>query len=88
MLGEAFYEVFKKDYESLPREVRKSADKQIVQLLLDATHPSLRLEGIVGHKGLFSARINRRYRMSLSFEADGTLLLRRVLDHDDLYRTP
>jgi len=81
-------EVFKKDYQSLPKEVRKTADKQIVQLLLDHTHPSLRLEGIAGRKGLFSVRINQRYRMSLSFESDGCVLLRRVFDHDDLYRAP
>ena len=81
-------EIFKKDYQALPHTVRKAADKQIVQLLLDPTHPSLRLEGIVGRKGLFSARINRRYRISLAFESDGTILLRRVLDHNDLYRTP
>lgn len=81
-------DIFQKDYRSLPPEVRKAADKQIVQLLLDHTHPSLRLEGIAGYKGLFSARINSRYRMSLSFQPDGIILLRRILDHDDLYRSP
>ena len=81
-------EAFKKDFQRLPGPVRKAANKQIVQLLLDHTHPSLRLEGIAGHKGLFSARVDRRYRMSLSFQADGAILLRRILDHDDLYRTP
>ena len=81
-------ETFKRDYRDLPPEVRKAANKQIVQLLLDHTHPSLRLEGIAGHKGIFSARVNDRYRMSLSFELDGLILLRRILDHDDLYRAP
>lgn len=81
-------EVFTRDYRALPQQVRKSADKQIVQLLFDHTHPSLNLEGISGHKGLFSARVNQRYRISLSFEPDGHILLRRVLDHDDLHRSP
>jgi len=81
-------DAFKKDYQSLPPQVRKAANKQIVQLLIDYSHPSLRLEGIAGRKGLFSVRIDRRYRISLSFEEDGTLLLRRVLDHNDLYRNP
>lgn len=80
-------ERFSKDYLALAADVRKAAAKQIVQLLLDHTHPSLRLEGIVGRRGIFSARVDRRYRMSLSFE-DGTIILRRILDHDDLYRTP
>lgn len=81
-------EVFKKDFQRLPDTARKAAAKQITQLLLDHTHPSLALEGIAGHKGLFSARVDRRYRFSLSFPGEDTLLLRRVLDHDDLYRTP
>ncbi|MGR3318480.1 MAG: ParE family toxin-like protein [Candidatus Anammoxibacter sp.] len=81
-------EVLKKDYRKLPKQVQKSADKQIVQLLLDHSHPSLHLEGISGHRGLFSVRINQRYRMSLSFEKGDTIMLRRVLDHDDLYKNP
>jgi mRNA-degrading endonuclease RelE of RelBE toxin-antitoxin system len=81
-------EDFKKDYQSLPNDVRKAAAKQITQLLIDHSHPSLRLEGIKGFKGLFSVRVNDRYRVSLSFENDGGVVLRRVLDHDDLYKTP
>ena len=81
-------DIFKKDYQSLPHQIRKAADKQIVQILIDHTQPSLRLEGIAGHKGLFSVRVDQRYRMSLSFEEGGIIVLRRVLDHDDLYRTP
>jgi len=81
-------EIFRKDYRALPATVRKTADKQIVQLLIDHTHPSLRLEGIAGRKGLFSVRINQRYRMSLAFGPGGVIRLRRILDHDDLYRSP
>jgi len=81
-------EAFKRDYYKLPPEARKAADKQIARLLMDHTHPSLNLEGIVGRSGLFSARVNQRYRISLQFLPAGVILLRRVLDHDDLYRSP
>lgn len=81
-------ESIKKDFRRLGSPIQKAASKQITQLLLDPMHPSLHLEGIQGHKGLFSVRVDGRYRMSLNFEADGTILLRRVLDHDDLYRSP
>ncbi|NJL27885.1 MAG: hypothetical protein HC897_08295 [Thermoanaerobaculia bacterium] len=81
-------ESFKKDYRRLPENVRKAAGKQITQLLLDHAHPSLNLEGVAGHRGLFSVRIDQRYRISLVFQGDDTILLRRALDHDDLYRTP
>ena len=79
---------FKKDFEKLSRELKRAAEKQIVQLLIDHSHPSLRLEAIVGHKGIFSVRVNDRYRISLNFVEDGVILLRRVLDHDDLYANP
>ena len=81
-------ESFKKDFFKLSKEIRRAAEKQIVQLLIDHSHPSLRLEAISGYKGVFSVRVNDRYRMSLSFQEDGTILLRRVLDHDDLYDGP
>ena len=80
---------FKRDFQKLPHQIRKAAAKQITQLLLDHTHPSLHLEAIVGHKGLLSARVDRRYRISLiHLQEEETLVLRRVLDHDDLYRSP
>ena len=78
---------FKKDYQALPDDAWKAAAKQITQLLIDHKHPSLRLEGISGRKSLFSVRIDIRYRISLSFEEDA-ILLRRILDHDDLYKCP
>ena len=81
-------ETFKRDFQKLSGNVRKAASKQITQLLIDHTHPSLRLEGIVGRKGLFSIRVDARYRISLSFIGEATILLRRILDHDDLYRSP
>jgi len=81
-------ELFKKDYLRLAPPIRKAAAKQIAQLLIDHTHPSLHLEAIQGHQGLFSARVDRRYRVSLSFLEEDVILLRRVLDHDDLYRSP
>ena len=81
-------ETFKKDFQKLPDKVRKAAAKQITQLLMDYTHPSLRLEGIAGTDGLFSIRVDRRYRISLCFMEKDTILLRRVLDHDDLYKNP
>ena len=81
-------ESFKKDFLDLPGDAKKAAAKQIAQLLIDHNHPSLRLEGIRGKKGLFSVRVNDRFRMSLEFDDSGGILLRRVLDHDDLYKMP
>jgi mRNA-degrading endonuclease RelE of RelBE toxin-antitoxin system len=81
-------EILRDDCHKLPAAVRKAAAKQITQLLIDCAHPSLKLEGIRGRKGLFSVRIDERYRISLMFTGEDTILLRRVLDHEDLYRKP
>lgn len=80
-------EKFKKDYQKLPNTVRKAAAKQITQLLMDHTHPSLHLESIKWKKGIFSVRVDKRFRIALSFPKGDTILLMRVLDHDVLYRS-
>lgn len=81
-------EIFKKDYRELAQDVQKACNKQIVQLLMDYKHPSLNLERIQGFKDLYSVRVNIQYRMSLMIIAHEEIILRRVLNHDDLYKSP
>ena len=81
-------ERFKKDFFRLPDNVRKAASKQISMLLIDHKHPSLRLKSIKGWEGKYSVRVDRRYRIALSFMGEDTILLMRVLDHDELYKSP
>ena len=81
-------EKFKKDFLKLPPNVRKAAAKQVTQLLIDHAYPSLCIEGIEGRKGVYSVRIDHRYRMSIQFADKNTLLLRRIQSHDDLYKNP
>jgi len=80
-------ESFKKDYRKLSEEIKKSANKQIVQLLIDHSHPSLNLEKLSGYGDLYSVRVNIQFRISLSIAAE-EIILRRILSHDDLYRNP
>ncbi len=60
-------------------------------------HPGLRIERIVNDPTAWSARVDKSYRISFEPEAfltsgspDWTskLKLLRILDHDDLYKTP
>ncbi len=81
-------EKFKKDFLKLPPNIRKTAAKQVTQLLIDHSNPSLHIEGIEGRKGVYSVRIDNRYRMSIQFADKSTLLLRRIQSHDDLYKKP
>jgi mRNA-degrading endonuclease RelE of RelBE toxin-antitoxin system len=80
-------EKFKKDYQALQEEVKKAVNKQVIQLMMDHTHPSLNLEKLVGFTNVYSVRVNINYRISLSIEAE-EIIFRRVLNHEDLYRRP
>jgi plasmid maintenance system killer protein len=80
-------DAFKKDYQELSDNIKKSANKQIIQLLMDHNHPSLNLEKLHGLKNVYSIRVNIQYRISLSFNEE-EVILRRVLNHDDLYKNP
>jgi len=60
-------------------------------------HPVLHLERIVNDPTAWSARVDGRYRLSFDPAAyhpagnpdwNGNLLLLRILDHDDLYKSP
>ncbi len=60
-------------------------------------HPGLRIERITNDPSAWSARVDKKYRISfepMAFLATGSpdwtsqLKLLRILDHDDLYKTP
>lgn len=60
-------------------------------------HPGLKIERITNDPTAWSARVDKRYRISfepVAFLTTGSpdwtsqLKLLRILDHDDLYKTP
>ncbi len=79
------------------KPLRKKIAKALSFLETDPHHPGLHIERIVNDPSAWSARIDRKYR--LSFDPGGTLpsgnpdwtapiTLLRILDHDDLYMHP
>src|SRR6266568_4397110 len=77
--------------------MRKKIAKALALIEANPLHPSLHLERIVNDPSAWSARVDGRYR--LSFDPGGYLpagnpdwsadiLLLRLLDHDDLYKSP
>ena len=83
---------FKKD-SALIKKIAKS----LAFLEANPHHPGLHIERIANDPTAWSARIDKRYR--LSFEPTASLengapdwsrplRLLRVLDHDDLYKSP
>jgi hypothetical protein len=90
---------FISDLEKLKHQkplTRKIA-KAINFLEQNPRHPGLNIERIVNDPSAWSVRIDKRYRLSFEPTAilttgspDWTSPLRllRILDHDDLYKTP
>ena len=90
---------FLEDAEALRADpvLRKKLAKALRLLEMNPRHPSLHLERIINDSKAWSVRIDQRYRLSFdptSYLPAGnpdwsaSLILLRVLDHDDLYRRP
>ncbi len=91
--------LFIKDAEQFRSNIaiRKKIAKLIVLLESNPLHPGLHIERIVNDPTAWSARVDGRYR--ISFDPGGYHLggnpdwnqpinLLRILDHDDLYKSP
>ena len=91
--------LFLKDLERLRSNtaVRKKLIKALALLESNPLHPGLHLERITNDPSAWSARVDGRFR--LSFDPGGyhpagnpewsaPITLLRVLDHDDLYKSP
>lgn len=90
---------FVKDLKSFERNavLRKKIAKALSILQSDPRHPSLNLERIVNDKTAWSVRVDINYRISIeplnqnnketTNWTDGIFLL-RILNHDDLYKSP
>ena len=78
-------ERFKKDYQSLPKEIQKKTLRALRLLAEDTFYPSLGVKKVQGAPGIWEARIDLKYRMTFQLdEEDGkTLCLLRNVDHHD-----
>ena len=76
---------FDRDYAGLPEEIKERVEKQLALLLLNPSHPSLRLKRIRGTADIWEVRGSRSYRLTLQLAGD-TYLLRRVGPHDVIER--
>ena len=90
---------FSSDLEKfkLQKALLKKIVKAINFLEENPCHPGLRIERITNDPTAWSARVDKRYRISfepMAFLTTGSpdwtsqLKLLRILDHDDLYKTP
>lgn len=66
---------FLKSYESAPRAVQKSCDKQLLFLLNDLRHPSLHAKKYDEARDVWQGRINDDWRFYFVIENDAYTLL-------------
>ena len=71
---------FLKDYGSLPPDIQARVDKQLLFLLENPKHPSLRLKKLKG-TDKFEIRVSKAHRLTLRYVGEH-LELRRVGTHD------
>ena len=55
-----FSKRFKKDYNTLSKEIQKAFDKKLALFLDDTTHPSLRVKRIQGTKHRWEGSVNEK----------------------------
>lgn len=79
----SFTKPFKKDYHNLPESMQEQIDEQIIRLLDNPKHPSLRIKKMEGQQTIWEARITGGYRLTFQINGD-TYLLRRVGTHSIL----
>ena len=66
---------FEQQYGELPGRLKDKVDKQIEFLALNPYHPSLRTTKYDEARGLWQARVDRRYRFYFQIEVDTCTLL-------------
>jgi len=57
---------FKKEYNTLPKEIQNAFDKKLTLFLKNIYHPSLRVKRIQGTKERWDGSITMKYRFNFS----------------------
>lgn len=73
---------WKKSYKNLPKQVRKTANKQYKIFKQDPYHPSLHFKKIHSTKPIFSARVNQNYR-TIGILNENIIIWFWIGSHDD-----
>lgn len=78
---------FEEHYQNLPSAIQRKIEKQEALFIHNPFHSSLRTEKLSPkHKGLWSFRVDKKYRVLFRFIDHDTALLLTVGLHDWIYR--
>ena len=73
---------FRRSYQKLPKAIRRAFGKQLIVLLRDIRHPSLRTKKYDESRGLWQARVTGSWRFYFEIKA-GTYILHEIQKHAD-----
>jgi len=71
---------FVRSYDAASTHVQKAFDKQVILLLQDFCHPSLRAKKYNEARGIWQARVTREWRFYFTIEGD-TYHLHEIKSH-------
>ena len=83
--GYRFSRKFKKQYQSLPFEIRNAFNEKLSLFVADMLHPSLRIKKIQGVQNRWEGSVTMKYRFTFHFEEE-TVVFRTIGTHDILLR--
>jgi len=78
---------FEKDYKKLPRSIQEQCDRQLLILLKNPHHPSLRTSKMQGFKNIWEGRVTKDYRFTFQVAKD-LYIIRRVGKHNKILKKP
>ena len=80
-------EEFKENFSFLDKKIQKQADKQIIIFKNNPFYPSLNTEKLSPKtRGLWSFRVDRKYRVVFEFVEENKILFLNIGPHDWIYR--
>jgi len=74
---------FKDDFQRLPGEIQRRAEKQLRFMAQNPNYPFLRTKKMADSRNIWEGRITKNYRFTFQIESD-TFILRRIGTHDVL----
>ena len=80
-----FSKRFKKQYKTLPKEIRQAFNEKLSLFVSDILHPSLRVKKIQGTKERWEGSVTMKYRFTFYFDGE-TVVFRSIGTHDILLR--
>ena len=78
-----FSKRFKKEYNSLPKDIQETFDKKLQLFLQNTSHPSLRVKRIQGTRDRWEGSVTMKYRFTFQL-SENTLIFRTIGTHDIL----